>query len=383
MSHYLDFAATSALRPPEVAEAMGRFLRECGASPGRGAYGRALEAGRVTLSCRRGVQRLLGLDGDPDRVAFMGNATQGLNTALWGVLRPRDVVVVTQYDHNAVLRPVSYLERIRAVEVRMVGGTPEGSLDYDEAERKMQGARLVVVNSASNVLGNRLPLADLAGRAHAAGALVLVDAAQAAGHLPMTCAADGADMVAFTGHKGMLGPQGIGGLWVRSGIELEPLLRGGSGGDSLPREMPSAMPDRLEAGTLNAPGIAGLEAGIGVVLASGVAVLHRRVAALKQRLRSGLQSVRNVTVHSPPDPEGVGIVTITTSTVDPSTLAHRLDREWDVQARAGLHCAPEAHTLLGTANGGGLRFSLGWASTEEDVDRAVEGVDAIAGSRTP
>jgi cysteine desulfurase/selenocysteine lyase len=383
MGHYLDFAATSALRPLEVADAVGRFLQDCGASPGRGAYGRALEAGRVVLRCRRAVQRLLGLDGDADRVAFMGNATQGLNTALWGILGPGDVVVVTQYDHNAVLRPVSYLERIRHVEVRMLGGTPEGTLDYDEAERKMRDARLVVVNSASNVLGSRLPLADLAERAHEAGALVLVDAAQGAGHMPMACAADGADMVAFTGHKGMLGPQGTGGLWVRAGLELEPLLRGGSGGNSLPREMPSAMPDRLEAGTVNAPGIAGLEAGIGVVLASGVDVLHRRIAALKHRLRSGLQSIRGVTVHSPSAPDGVGIVTITASRVDPSTLAHRLDREWDVQARAGLHCAPETHELLGTTSAGALRFSLGWSSTEENVDRALEGVDAIAGIRAP
>jgi cysteine desulfurase / selenocysteine lyase len=377
MSHYLDFAATSALRPPEVAEAVAGFLRECGATPGRGSYGRALEAGRMALRCRRAVQRLLGLSGDPDRVAFMANATHALNTALWGTLRPGDAVVVSRYDHNAVLRPVAYLEGTRGVEVRVVPGSPEGELDLDEAERLCHGARLLVVNSASNVLGNRLPLRELSGRAHAGGALVLLDAAQGAGHLPMACAAEGADLVAFTGHKGMLGPQGTGGLWVRPGLEIDPLMRGGSGGDSMRRDMPPAMPDHLEAGTLNAPGIAGLEAGIEAVLSLGVETLHRREASLKARLREGLMAIPGVRVCSPAAPDGVGIVTLTAHRVDPSTLAARLDREWDVQGRAGLHCAPEAHALLDTTGTGALRLSLGWASTDGDVDRALEGVAAV------
>lgn len=381
MTHYLDFGATSAVRPPAVAEAMARFLLECGATPGRSAHAPALEAGRSALRCRRAVQELLGLPGDPGRVAFMPNATAALNTAMWGVLSPGDVVVVTQYDHNAVLRPVAYLSRARGVEVRMVGGTPEGALDYEEVEQALVGARLLVVNSASNVLGTRLPLAELAARAHDAGALVLVDTAQSAGHVPLDCAGDGADLVAFTGHKGMLGPQGTGGLWVREGVEVEPLMRGGTGGDSTSREMPEAMPDRLEAGTVNAPGLAGLEVGIRFVLERGVAALHRKEVELKARLREGLASIGGVDVRSPAAPDGVGIVTLTTRAMDPSTLAHRLDREWGVQARSGLHCAPECHRILGTLETGALRFSLGWASSVEDVDRAVAGVDALVGTR--
>ena len=381
MSHYLDFAATSAVRPPGVAEAMARFLAECGATPGRGAYTLAVEAGRAALRCRRAVQELLGLPGDPGRVAFMPNATVALNTALWGVLSPGDAVVLTQYDHNAVLRPAAYLERVRGVEVRMVRGTPEGTLDYEEVDRKLAGARLLVVNCASNVLGHGLPLAELAARARSAGALVLVDVAQGAGHVPMACAEDGADLVAFTGHKGMLGPQGTGGLWVREGVEVEPLLRGGTGGDSTERDMPEAMPDRLEAGTVNAPGLVGLEVGIRFVLEMGVAALHAREVVLKARLRDGLADISGVTVHSPPAPDGVGIVTVTARQMDPATLAHRLDKEWGVQARSGLHCAPECHRILGTQGTGALRFSLGWASSVEDVDRAIEGVDALVGTR--
>ena len=254
MSHYLDYGATSAVRPAVVAESVARFLLECGATPGRSAHAPALEAGRAALRCRRAVQELLGLQGDPGRVAFMPNATAALNTAMWGVLSPGDVVVVTQYDHNAVLRPADYLARVRGVEVRMLAGTPDGTLDYEEVERALEGSRLLVVNIASNVLGTCLPLEPLAARARAAGALVLVDTAQGAGHLPLDLAAQGADLVAFTGHKGMLGPQGTGGLWVREGLEVEPLMRGGTGGDSTDRDMPESMPDRLEAGTMNAPG---------------------------------------------------------------------------------------------------------------------------------
>ncbi|HSG50173.1 MAG TPA: aminotransferase class V-fold PLP-dependent enzyme, partial [Longimicrobiales bacterium] len=322
-----------------------------------------------------------GLPGDPGRIAFMPNATVAINTALWGVLSPGDAVVVTQYDHNAVLRPAAYLERVRGVQVRMVQGTPEGSLDYEEVDRKLAGARLLVVNGASNVLGHRLPLAELAARARSAGALVLVDVAQGAGHLPLACAQDGADLVAFTGHKGMLGPQGTGGLWVREGVEVEPLLRGGTGGDSTARDMPEAMPDRLEAGTVNGPGLVGLEVGIRFVLERGVAALHAREMELKARLREGLNGISGVTVHSPPAPDGVGIVTMTAQEMDSATLAHRLDKEWDVQARSGLHCAPECHRILGTLGAGALRFSLGWASSVEDVDRAIAGVDALVGTR--
>lgn len=379
MTHYLDFAATSALRPPGVGLAMVRFLEECGASPGRGGHARAVEAGRMALRCRRAVQELLGVPGDPGRVAFLQNATQALNTALWGVLGRGDVVVVTAYDHNAVLRPAAYLARERGVEVRMVGGTREGEVDYEEVERSLEGARLLVVNSASNVLGHRLPLHELASRARAMGALVLVDSAQGAGHFPMKNGDDGADMVAFTGHKGMLGPQGIGGLWVRDGLELEPLLRGGTGGDSSLRDMPSAMPDRLEAGTVNAPGLAGLQAGLAWVLERGVDALHQHEMALKRRLWEGLSAIRGVAVRSPRGEGGVGLVTFTVKGVDPATLARRLEGEWGVLGRAGLHCAPECHRLLGTLETGALRLSVGWASTESDVDRALEGVEAVAG----
>lgn len=377
MGHYLDYAATSAVRPRAVVEAVAEFLDRCGGTPGRGGHAVAVEAGRVALRCRQTLAEVLGLPGDPGRIAFMQNATHGLNTALRGLLGPGDAVVVTAYDHNAVLRPVHVLARERGVEVRMVPGRPDGTLDPDELDRRLDGARLLVVNGASNVLGTTLPVAGLAARAQAAGALVLVDAAQSAGKVPTRLAREGADLVAFTGHKGLLGPQGTGGLWVREGLEVEPLLVGGTGGDSTLRDMPASMPDHLEAGTTNAPGIAGLLAGCRHVLGEGVESIRARESALKTRLREGLASIPTLRILSPPAPDGIAIVTVTSDALDPATLAGRLDREHGVYTRAGLHCAPEVHRLLGTLQTGALRFSLGWASTREDVDRAVEATDRI------
>lgn len=376
-THYLDFAATSALRPPQVAEAVQRFLTRVGATPGRGGHRLAVEAGRMALRCRQAVARVLGLHGDPGQVAFFLNATQGLNAALHGLLRAGDTVVVTVYDHNSVLRPVHWLQRERGVHVRLVGGDADGSLDLEGLLEALDGARLLVVNAASNVLGTTLPLVEASELAREVGALVLVDAAQWAGHFTESLADSGADLVAFTGHKGLLGPQGIGGLWVREGVELETLFAGGTGGSSVQRDMPSQYPDRLEAGSGNAPGMAGLLAGIGYLESEGVEVLHRKEMRLKAVLRDGLDSLSGVRVLSPPARKGVGIVTVVSDRISPSELAQRLDREWGVLVRHGLNCAPEVHKMLGTQEEGVVRFSLGWASTPEDVEAALRGTDSI------
>lgn len=375
---YLDYAATSAVRPPEVAEAVHAYLRDVGASPGRAGHRRALEAGRVALRCRRALAELLGLPGDPGRVAFQLNATHALNVALRGLLGPGDRVVRTAYDHNAVRRPVHLLREERGVRETVLSGRADGSVDLDEAERALEGARLLVLPHASNVLGQLLPVAELAGRARERGALVLLDAAQSAGHLPLDAAALGVDLLAFTGHKGLLGPQGTGGLWVREGVELPPLLAGGTGADSSDPAMPAALPDRLEAGTQNGPGLAGLLAGVRWVAARGPAALHAEEARLKARLREALEAAPGVRLRSPAAPDGAGIVTLTVDGVDAAEAARRLDRDHGVLTRAGLHCAPESHAVLGTEREGAVRLSVGWATTVAGVDRAAEAVAAVA-----
>jgi cysteine desulfurase/selenocysteine lyase len=379
---YLDFAATAAIRPPEVAAAVSSYIEAIGATPGRGNYRSATEAGRLALRCRMAVARLLGIPGDPGRIAWMLNATHALNTALFGTLRSDDVVVTTSFDHNAVLRPAHALGDHRRVHVRMVRGERDGTIDLQACNMALGGARLLVINAASNVLGTRLPIRELADLAHEAGALVLLDAAQLAGHGDIDVERDGIDLLAFTGHKGLLGPQGIGGLWVREGVRVDPLLSGGTGGNSLDPKMPEAYPDHLEAGTQNAPGIAGLLAGIEWIQRRTPAALQAHGSALKVRLWDGLDSVAGVNVLSPRAPDGVPVVTITAAGTDPSELARRLDVEHGISARAGLHCAPEVHRLLGTESTGALRFSAGWCTTEEDIDRTITAVARVVDAGT-
>lgn len=377
---YLDYAATSALRPEEVATAVADYLRGIGATPGRSGHRRAVEAGRVALRCRMRLAELLQIPGDPGRIVFQLNATHALNVALRGVLRPGDRVVRTAYDHNAVRRPVAALRSLGVEEV-VLAGEPDGSIDLDEAERALRGggrpARLLALPHASNVLGAVLPVAELTALAHECGAWVLLDAAQTAGHHPVDVGALGIDMLAFTGHKGLVGPQGVGGLWVREGIAVEPLLHGGTGASSAPLEMPDALPDRLEAGTQNGPGIAGLLAGVEWILRQGVDTLRAHEREMKTRLLRGLERVETVEIRSPAAPEGVGIVTLTSRAIDPAELARRLERDHAVATRAGLHCAPEAHRVLGTETTGAVRLSVGWATTAAEIDLAVEAVRAV------
>lgn len=384
-SVYLDYAATSALRPPEVLEAVAAYLRDVGATPGRAGHQRALTAGRLALRCRQALATLFGASGDPGRVVFQLNATHALNVALQGFLRPGDRVVRTRYDHNSVRRTLGALQG-RGVEVDVLSGRPDGGVDLAEAEELLLGPgrkppRMLAIPHASNVLGSVLPVRALADLAHAAGAAVLVDGAQTAGHLQVDVEALGVDLFAFSGHKGLLGPQGTGGLWVREGIALEPLLFGGTGGDSDALEMPESLPDRLEVGTVNAPGIAGLLAGVEWIAARGAERLHRAEQLHKAELLRRLRSIPGVRVHSPPAPDGVGIVTLTCEGFTPSELAMRLDREHGVQTRSGLHCAPEAHEVIGTLETGAVRFSTGWATTEEDIERAATAMERLSERR--
>lgn len=382
-SIYLDYAATSAIRPPQVIDAIASYLHDVGATPGRSGHARSLQAGRIVLRCRRLLAELLRYEGDPGRITFQLNATHALNVAIFGTVAAGDRVVRTTLDHNSVRRPVAALARIGVrADVFPVG--PSGAADLDQLRRLLNGggepARLLVIPHASNVTGTVLPVAAMADVAHEAGVLVLVDAAQTVGHFPVDVEALGADLLAFSGHKGLAGPQGVGGLWVRDGVEVDPLFHGGTGGDSGPEVMPDAYPDHLEAGTQNAPGIAGLAAAVEWVL--GLGVERRRAAeqALKARLLEGLREIEGIRILSAEGPDSLGIVTFVSDACDPGGLSRRLDREYGIAVRAGLHCAPDVHELLGTTATGAVRLSIGWATTEREIDRAVEAIRRITGS---
>ena len=380
MSTYLDYAATSAVRPPEVISAVTEFLRDIGATPGRSGHSRSLEAGRIALTCRQRLAELLGIAGDPGRITFQLNATHALNVAIRGVLEPGDRVVRTRLDHNAVRRAVAAL-LVDGVGESVLEVDALGRIDPDQLRVQLAGdgepAKLLVVPHASNVTGAVLPVQEMARIAREFDTLVLVDLAQTAGHYPVDVDGMDVDLAAFTGHKGLLGPQGIGGLWVREGVRVHPLIHGGTGGDSLPAEMPAAYPDHLEAGSQNAPGIAGLSAGVKWLLERGIASIREAEAALTRRLADGAGGIPGVRICSAIEGQTVGIVTIVHDRIDPGEIARRVERSHGIEGRPGLHCAPDAHAVIGTLGTGAFRMSLGWASTAADVDRALAALGSM------
>lgn len=381
---YLDHAATSWPKPPEVLEAMTAFLERAGGNPGRSGHRLSIEAGRIVYETREALAQLFGSP-DPLRVVLTPNVTYALNIALLGLLNPVvDRVVTTGIEHNSVMRPLRAMEE-RGLELVVAPCAPDGQLDLDAFEAALRpGARLVVVNHASNVSGTMLPIAEIATLTHAAGALLLMDAAQTAGTVPIDAQALGIDLLAFTGHKGLLGPPGTGGLLIAPHLPsdgIRPVLMGGTGSRSEEERQPDMLPDRLEAGTANGPGIAGLGAGVRHLLARGVEKVRAHELALTQRLLDGLLEIRGVTVYGPADLERrTATVSLRIEGHSVSEVGWRLDEEFGILGRVGLHCAPAAHRTLGTFPEGTVRLSAGLANTVEDVDAAIQAVRAIARS---
>jgi cysteine desulfurase / selenocysteine lyase len=370
-SVYLDNAATTYPKPERVYEAVDEFMRKVGGSAGRAAHWRALETGRVVFSTRAALAELLGVH-DPLRIAFTKNATEAINTAMWGILKPGDHVVTTSMEHNSVMRPLQAAGRL-GITHTVVECERDGSLDVGLLEREIRPqTSLVIVNHASNVTGTILPVSDAADAAHRHGKLILVDAAQTAGRLPLDIEGAGIDLLAFTGHKELFGPQGTGGLYVREGLEVTPTSFGGTGSRSSDFEQPHDMPDRLESGTLNSPGIAGLGAGVDYVAGTGVAAIRNHELELMGRMVDGLAQIKMITIYGPEDlDKRIGVIPLTFEGYWPPDAARILDSRYGIAARAGLHCSPLAHRTIGTIETGALRLSLSYLNSEEDVDYLV------------
>jgi cysteine desulfurase family protein len=369
---YLDHGATSWPKPPEVVDAMVEAIRDHGANPGRGAYGMALSASRIVFEARRACADLLGV-ADPRDLAFVSGCTEACNLMLRGLLAPGDRVVVSSMEHNAVSRPLHALAG-EGIDVVVVRADDAGVIDADDMERAVRQAptRAVVCQHASNVTGSIQPIADLAGVAHENGALLLVDGAQGGGHVATDLAGLEVDAYAVSGHKGLLGPQGVGRLYLRPGLEARELMQGGTGGGSSAEDdQPRTRPERYEAGTPNTPGIAGLGAAARLLLEHGDAWRadeQRRYRALKR----GLLDIPGVIVYGPAvDEPAVPIVSITSEGLDPDRIASALDRRYCIATRSGLHCAPWAHRTLGTIRTGTLRFGVGYGNTDADVETTV------------
>ena len=377
MGVYLDNAATSWPKPEIVYLAVDHFMREVGATPGRGGYQQVEEAQQIADETRAALAQLFHAP-DPQGVVLTLNATQAINMALKGLLHPGDHVVTSSIEHNAMWRPLKALEK-RGVEVTCVSCTPEGVLDAADVQAALRpDTRLVAMLHASNVLGTLLPIAEIGEIVQDHKALLLVDAAQTAGSYPIDMQGMGIDLLAFAGHKGTYGPQGTGGLVVRPGIQLETWVEGGSGVLSRPETMPEELPLRLEAGTQNSAGVAGLLAGVRFVLEQGVEKIHAYEMTLASRLIDQLQAIAGLSILGPRNLEQrTAVVSVAMDNYIPDQLSAVLDKVFGIATRAGLHCAPQAHRVAGTLENGALRFSPGYFTTAEEIDYAVNALQDI------
>lgn len=374
---YLDNAATTLHKPPQVEQAMLDALRTAG-NPGRGAHEPTLHASRLVYAARCAAAKLLNAP-DPSCIAFTANATQALNTALGGLFRPGDHIITTVCEHNSVLRPL-YRLRENGMSLSFTTADEKGRLQYDQWEGFLRPeTRALVVTGASNVTGNGTDLARAAEFAHRHGLLLIVDAAQTAGELPLNVQVLGIDVLCFTGHKALLGPQGTGGLYVRPGLSVRPLVVGGSGVHSFDEQHPAQMPTALEAGTLNVLGLAGLCAGVEWILAQGVETLARREQALTVLFYERIRDLPNVKIYGDPEmTPRAPIVSLNIGDEDSARIADILWEEYGICVRAGAHCAPLMHKALGTAEQGTVRFSFSHFNTEAEVLQAAAAVRELA-----
>jgi len=373
---YLNNAATSWPKPEAVYQAVDRFNRHIGSNPGRGS--RTLEAGGVLLDTREALARLFNFT-DLSRLAFTKNVTESINIALKGYLNPGDHLITSSMEHNAMARPIHTLEK-QGVEVSVLSCAPDGSLEPDQVAAAWRpNTRMVAMLHASNLTGTILPAGEIGRLVRERGGVFLLDAAQTAGVLPIDVHAMAIDILAFTGHKGLLGPQGTGGLYVRPGVELRPLIEGGTGSRSDQVEQPDFMPDKLESGTPNTPGIAGLGAGVEFILQTGVAEIRRHEQRLTDLLIEGLRRIKGITIYGPGDSQlQTGVVSVNLAGVESGELSYYLDQHYGIVTRSGLHCAPWAHRTIGTLASGTCRFSPGYFNTAAEIERTVAAVAEIA-----
>jgi len=376
---YLDNAATTWPKPPEVLDAWLHASRDVGATAGRAAYRDAVEADTIRSRARAAAARLLG-GVDPMRVALPGGCTLALNMAIHGLMRTGGHAIATAADHNATLRPLHWLARCGVIEFAVVPCDAAGSVDPDAIAAAWRAdTRLVALSHASNVTGATQPVRSIADLVHERGGLLLLDAAQSLGQLPCDVAALGADVVAAPGHKWLLGTSGVGILWARAGIDIEPLMQGGTGSTSDSLDMPEAFTDRLEAGTPDVPALAALAAGIGWLETQSLAAVGAACRGLALTAAERLAGIRGVRVIAAPD--GPPIVSFTVEGYDPADVAVLVEQLAGVQVRSGHHCAAAIHRHMGTQASGTVRASFGPFNTADDVEALVGAIETITGGR--
>lgn len=374
---YLDNAATTQHKPPQVAEAVIAAMNSMG-NAGRGAHAASLDASRVIFDTRDKLCRLFG-GTDPRQIVFTCNSTEALNIAIRGTIRPGDHVITTVLEHNSVLRPLYDLEE-QGVELSVVPSDMEGRVDYEAFERLIrENTRAIVCTNGSNLTGNYVDIGRIGAVARAHGLLFIVDASQTAGVFDIDVQRMNVDILCFTGHKGLLGPQGTGGMYVREGVEVHPLKSGGTGVQTYLKHQPSEMPTRLEAGTLNGHGIAGLNAALDYILETGTKAIREKEQELAKRFYFGVKDIPGIKIYGDfTDFNRCAIVTLNIGDYDSSEVSDALLMDYGISTRPGAHCAPLMHQALGTVDQGAVRFSFSHYNTEEEIDTAIRAVRELA-----
>lgn len=374
---YMDNAATSLQKPAEVSQAVLKAFETIG-NAGRGVSETALCAARIIYGTREKLARFFHAE-SPNRIAFTANSTESLNMAIKGTIAPGDHVITTVLEHNSVLRPLYECQR-QGAELTIIGCDEKGNVSCREMEAAIRGnTKAIVCTHASNLTGNMINIEAVGSMAEKHRLLFIVDASQTAGVYPIDVSKMGIDILCFTGHKSLLGPQGTGGIYVRPGVEVRPLLSGGSGVDTYNRHHPSQMPTALEAGTLNGHGIAGLGAALDYLESVGLEQIRKRELALMWRFYEGVSQIPGIKVYGDFDTEDrAPIVALNIRDYDSSQVSDELDTEYGIVTRPGAHCAPLMHQALGTEGQGAVRFSFSHYNTEEEVDKAVKAVAELA-----
>jgi len=377
---YFDNAATSWPKPEAMINAMAAFNAHVGSNPGRSGHRLSIEAGRIIFNARETIASLLGAR-DPLSVIFTRNATEGINTVVRGLLHPGDHVITSNMEHNSVMRPLRAMEP-DGVELSVVSCSGTGDISPDDiASAIKKSTKMIIVTHASNVTGIIMPIAEIAEIARENGVVMCVDAAQTAGSLPIDVIRDNIDILVFTGHKSLYGPQGTGGFYIRKGLEkmVSPLERGGTGSGSEFEEQPDFMPDRFESGTPNTIGIAGLGAGAGYVAAMGIDTIREKEIALTKLFLDGIRSIKGVRIYGDKNPaKRSATVSFTIDGMSPSDISFDLDERFNIMSRPGLHCAPSAHRTIGTFPDGAVRFSFGIFTTEKEIATAIKAIETLS-----
>ncbi len=366
---YLDNAATSYPKPEKVYDEMLKCMKEYCANPGRGGHDMSLKSGRAIMEARETIAQFFNIK-DPMRLVFTKNATEALNIAIKGVLKKGDHVITTSMEHNSVIRPLKTLERDLGIELTIVKGNEFGEIDPEYIRNSIKGnTRMIVCTLSSNVNGIIMPIRDIGGIAREKGIIFLVDASQGAGTIEVDVEYMNIDMMAFPGHKALLGPQGTGGLYVADGIDVNSILQGGTGSSSENMFQPEILPDALESGTLNTPGIVGLSSGIAFINSFGLLNMKKYKNLLINKIFDGLFNINGVIIYSKKEmSNNSGIIAFNFKEIDSTEVSYVLDKAYGIASRAGLHCSPLAHQTLGTIKGGIVRISVGCFNTLEEID---------------